>query len=72
MYTRNFWTIRPWKNPVGKTSAVDLDFFIIEQENIEISYNKIIPTKYKTSSTNVWPPSANPPDQNCRKKPLQC
>jgi hypothetical protein len=72
MYTSNFWTIRPWKNPGGKTSAADLDFIIIEQENIEISYNKISPAKYKTSSTNVWPPSANPPDQICRKRPLQC
>ena len=55
MYTSNFWTIRPWKNVGGKTNATDLDFIIIEQENIEISYNKISPAKYKTSSTNVWP-----------------
>jgi hypothetical protein len=45
MYTSNFWTIHPWKNPRGKTSAADLDFIIIEQENIEISYNKIGPSK---------------------------
>jgi hypothetical protein len=72
MYTSNFGTIRPWKNSGGKTSAADLDFIIIEQENIEISYNKIILVEYKTSSTNVWPPFANPPDQICRKIPLQC
>jgi hypothetical protein len=72
MYTSNFWTIRPWKNPRGKTNAAELDVIIIEQENIEISYNKINPSKYKTSSTNVWPPSTNPPDHMCRKIPLQC
>jgi hypothetical protein len=62
MYTSNFLIIHPWKIHGGKTNAADLDFIIIEQENIEISYNKISPTKYKTSSTNVWPPSANPLD----------
>jgi hypothetical protein len=72
MYTSNFWTIHPWKNTGGKTNVADLDFIIIEQENIEISYNKISPAKYKTSLTNVCPPSANPPDQRCRKRPLQC
>jgi hypothetical protein len=72
MYTSNFRTIRPWENLGGKTCATDLDFIIIEQENIEISYNKISPAKYKTSSTNVWPPFANPLDQICRKRPLQC
>jgi hypothetical protein len=62
----------PGKNLGEKTSASYLDFIIIELENIEIFYNKINPAKYKTSSTNVWPPSANPPDQVYRKKPLQC
>jgi len=33
--------IHPWKNPGGKTNAADLEIFIIQQENIEISYNKI-------------------------------
>jgi hypothetical protein len=69
MYTNNFWTICPWKNPVGKISATYLDFIIIEKENIDISYNKISLAKYKTSSTNVWSPSANTLDQICRKRP---
>jgi hypothetical protein len=70
MYTSNFLDNSSLEKP--KREATDLDFIIIEQENIEISYNKISPAKYKTSSTNVWPPSTNPPDQICRKRPLQC
>jgi hypothetical protein len=73
MYTSNFWTIRPWKNPGGKTSAADLDFIIIEQENIEISYNKIGPAKEnlsKTSSTNVRP-LLQIPEPNRARRPLR-
>jgi hypothetical protein len=36
---------RPWKNLGEKTSATYLEIFIIPKENIEISYNKINPTK---------------------------
>jgi hypothetical protein len=45
----------PWKNPEGKTSAADLEIFIIQHENIEISYNKISPTKMprKTSVNHL-------------------
>jgi hypothetical protein len=53
--TQVFLDNRPWKNPRGKTSAADLEIFIIQQENIEISYNKIGPAKIprKTSAYHL-------------------
>jgi hypothetical protein len=39
--TKIFLDNSPWKNLGGKTSAADLEIFIIQQENIEIFLQKI-------------------------------